>query len=195
MASRYLIFHPGARLHYAAALQLEAVDVLACKILSPGRPESPDRMDAEQGSFEGCGAMLRRSAFLETAGYVLLRYAYGMEELDLSLQRRDHGREIRCEDQLRVFHDADLSLHGNAGLNAASIRNSRLLMFLRSPLLYWRLGMAQYASRIYYSISKRRYAGILQGIITTPSACWGLRRMRKIVKPITIRKLRAMART
>ena len=172
----------------------ERVAVLACKILYPGRLEGPDRRGSEPGSFEGCGAVFRRSAFLQTQGYVPLRYAYGMEELDLTFQLRDLGWEVRCEDRLRVYHDTDLAHHRHAALNAAHIRNTWLLAFLRYPLSYWPLGMAQFLSRILYSIRRRRFAGILRGVLTTMPECWRQRHHRHPVRAATVRLARRLAR-
>ena len=84
---------------------------------------------------------MRRDAFLQTAGYLPLRYAYGMEEVDLALQLLDRGWKIMAASELRVFHDTEMKHHSSPSVNAAQISNVGLLVFLRYPIRYWPLAV------------------------------------------------------
>ena len=133
-------------------------------------------------SFVGCGAVIRRSAFLKTEGYLPLRYAYGMEELDVSLQLLNLGYEIRACRDLRVYHDCDrANHHASARINAAQIRNTALLAFLRYPMLNMPRGILQTANRVAFSLRKRRWAGIIPGIFSIPGTIWKYRKYRRPV--------------
>ena len=130
-------------------------------------------------SFVGCGAVIRRSAFLKTEGYLPLRYAYGMEELDVSLQLLNLGYEIRACSDLQVYHDCDrANHHANAHINAAQIRNTALLAFLRYPTRDLPLGILQTANRVAFSVRKRRWTGIVGGILSIPGTMWKYRKYR-----------------
>jgi GT2 family glycosyltransferase len=119
-------------------------------------------------SFVGCGCAYRKSAFLQTNGYVQLPVAYGMEEVDLSLRLYDLGWGILESSWLRVFHDTELTHHSHPRIVSASISNQMLLAYLRYPILLWWLGIIQSVSRIIWLIRHGRFAGILTGILTIP---------------------------
>jgi GT2 family glycosyltransferase len=136
---------------------------------------------------------MRRSAFLQSLGYLPLEQAYGMEEADLALQLLDQGHSIlRCP-QLRVFHDTTPHRHADPATNAAHIRNTALLAFLRYPLSYWPLGIAQTARRVVYSLKCGRYRGIISGLASIPQTCWKSRHLRKPVHGNTVRLSRSLA--
>jgi GT2 family glycosyltransferase len=143
--------------------------------------------------FENCGCIMRRSVFLQSLGYLPLEQAYGMEEADLALQLLDQGHSIlRCP-QLRVFHDTTPHRHADPATNAAHIRNTALLAFLRYPLSYWPLGIAQTARRVVYSLKCGRYRGIISGLASIPQTCWKSRHLRKPVHGTTVRLSRSLA--
>jgi GT2 family glycosyltransferase len=144
-------------------------------------------------SFVGCGAVIRRSAFLETNGYLPLKYAYGMEELDVSLQLLDLGYDIVYCEELKVYHDCERSRHhADRRINAAQIRNTALLAFLRYPLKYLPLGILQTANRVAFCVRKRRWAGILEGIFSIPGSMWKFRKQRRSVTAQTLHHFRGL---
>jgi len=141
--------------------------------------------------FVGCGAVIRRRAFLDTRGYIPLQHAYGMEEADLALQLLDLNYQIAFCPGLVVYHDCDRGgHHANPQINAAQIRNTGLLAFLRYPMVYWPLGLLQVLNRVWFSLNQRRYCGILSGISSIPMACWRYRDQRSIVRSATLRATR-----
>jgi len=144
--------------------------------------------------FEGCACVLRREAMMMIAGYLPLRYAYGMEEADVSLQLYDAGWGVYKTDELSVFHDTELAHHVSPELNAAHIRNTALLAFLRYPVTCWPLGALQVLKRVWYAFKVGRYRGILTGLTVIPAACWHYAGERKTVRPETIRSLRRLSK-
>jgi GT2 family glycosyltransferase len=173
---------------------------IACRIVEADRSESfsegindPAGVIVPGISFVGCGAVLRKSAFATTSGYLPLRYAYGMEEADVSLQLLNNGYEICFCPQLTVFHDCDRDTHhANARINSAQITNTALLGFLRYPLRYFPYACLQVVSRIVFSLKKRRYSGILSGVVSIPFACLRNRRHRKSVAVKTLATIRRL---
>lgn len=141
----------------------------------------------EVGGFENCGCVMRRNVFLNTSGYLALRFAYGMEESDLALQIQDQGWKILRVPCLRVFHDTDLGHHVGAALNAAQIANIGLLAFLRYPKRYWPFGTLQVLNRVRYCLGARRLRGIIWGLVLIPILCIRYRASRKAIKPFTMR--------
>ncbi|MFO1066390.1 MAG: glycosyltransferase [Pirellulales bacterium] len=146
----------------------------------------------ESRSFENCAAAFRRSALLEVAGFVPLRYAYGMEESDLALQLFDKGWEVFFTCSLLVYHDTDLNRHGDTRINSAHISNVALLGFLRYPLVSLPWIIPQTASRILYAIRERRFQGIGAGIVNIPKLCWKYRNYRQPVSGKTLKKVRSI---
>lgn len=177
-----------------------SVGVVACEVIEadsvenhldfvPGRDVDSPIDHSPVASFVGCGCIYRRSAFLATEGYLPLRDAYGMEEVDVSLQLLNLQFEIRFSSGLRVFHDCDRGQHhSNPRINAAQIRNAALLPFLRYPLKSWVRGGFQVVSRIMFAIKKKRLRGIATGIASIPGVCWRFRQHRQAVSNVAIQK-------
>ena len=137
--------------------------------------------------FIGCGCIYRRSAFLATTGYVPLTVAYGMEEVDMALRVCAMGGRIVWSPWLRVFHDTDLKTHANPAVTSGSIANTALLVFLRYPLVYWPIGLAQVLNRVRWLFYQGRIAGILAGLAAIPRHCWQHRRFRQVVSRSALR--------
>ena len=57
------------------------------------------------GVFSGCGCVFHKPWFLRTRGFVPLAIAYGMEEVDLSLQLHALGGRLIHDPLLRVNHE------------------------------------------------------------------------------------------
>ncbi len=161
--------------------------VLSATVTSRGEaiPESRDET-VQTASFVGAGCAYRRDAWKDTAGYLPLPLAYGMEEVDLSLQLIDEGWSILRDRRLRVFHDTDLSHHTDPDTVAATIANRALLGYLRYPIAGWGLALAQFVNRIWWSIRAGRTEGIWKGICHTPAHLWRYRHLRDPVSWATL---------
>ena len=134
---------------------------------------------SEKCSFIGCGAVLRRSTFALTNGYVPLPVAYGMEEVDISMQLHGLGERIISAPELNIFHDTELEHHGSASITSATIANQALLMWLRYPISFWPRGTGQIFSRILWLIKNQRFSGIVSGLVKIPGHCWRHKSHRK----------------
>jgi GT2 family glycosyltransferase len=180
--------HPNAAVLACAIRERDEVALSGDPLSRQGRQSTKSI-----ASFVGCGAVIRRSAFLKTDGYLPLRYAYGMEELDVSLQLLDLAYEITyCED-LKVYHDCERSRHhADRRINAAQIRNTALLAFLRYPFGQLPLGILQTANRVAFSIRQRRWAGIIGGILSIPAMLWKYRNHRRPVTAQTLHHFRGL---
>ncbi|HMV47134.1 MAG TPA: glycosyltransferase [Blastocatellia bacterium] len=150
---------------------------------------------AEANCYESGACVLRRDAFLQTGMYLPLRYAYGMEEADVALQLLDAGWAILKTHKLRIYHDSDLNHHASPAINAAHITNTALLTFLRYPVLYWPLGLAQVANRIRFALRVGRHRGVLAGVLEIPDVIHRYWQARKPVRKATILRSRELART
>ncbi len=150
--------------------------------------------DWEVASFVGCGCVYRKSAFLRTSGYLPLPVAYGMEEVDVSLQMRDLGLHVIECPQLRVFHDTQLTHHQSAPITSGAVKNQALLVWLRYPLLAFPLGVLQWLNKIKDSVMRRRLVGAARGVLETPFHIWRYRRQRCPVSMATLKKFRRLSR-
>jgi GT2 family glycosyltransferase len=162
--------------------------VINAQEIRPTSPSSHQRNShiKEVNSFQNCATLMRREAFLETSGYLPLRYAYGMEEVDVALQILEHGWQILESFNLRVFHDTQLAHHQSPAINAAHISNTALLAYLRYPIAYWPLGIIQVFNRVRYAASARRWNGISQGLWQIPHLLWRYRDQRHPVQVHTL---------
>jgi GT2 family glycosyltransferase len=119
--------------------------------------------------FSGGACVYRRSAFLESGGYVPLPVAYGMEEVDLALRLHAKGGRILTTTWLRVFHDTDLKRHADPRVTAGSIANTALLAYLRYPALLWSVGVWQCVNRVLWLLRNGRHRGIWRGVTMIPT--------------------------
>jgi GT2 family glycosyltransferase len=119
--------------------------------------------------FTGGACIYRRQAFLDAGGYVPLRVAYGMEEVDLALRLHSRGGRILTTSWLRVFHNNDLRHHADPQVTAGSIANLALLAYLRYPVSLWAIGAGQCANRLLWLLRHGRYRGILKGVTMIPA--------------------------
>ena len=119
--------------------------------------------------FTGGACIYRRQAFLDAGGYVPLRVAYGMEEVDLALRLHSRGGRILTTSWLRVFHNNDLRHHADSQVTAGSIANLALLAYLRYPVSLWAIGAGQCANRLLWLLRHGRYRGILKGVTMIPA--------------------------
>lgn len=166
--------------------------ILAMTIIHDG--ESLPRLcprSVQVADFVGCGCAYRRSAFLETYGYLPLQPAYGMEEADIALQLIERGWQIVARGDLRVRHATDRSHQAGTAIVAAHIRNTALLAFLRYPCRMTGLGFAQVANRVLYSALRGHVWGVISGIIGIPGTLF---RHRAARLPVTVGTVRAVRR-
>lgn len=154
---------------------------------SSSEPES-----TRVSSFVGCGCAYRRKAWQTIQGYVPLPLAYGMEEVDVSLQLLDEGWSIVHDRRLRVYHDTDRSHHESAEVTAAAIANRALLAYLRYPPQYWPLGLLKVVKRVVWSVRAYRFDGILEGLAQIPSLLRKHHGHRDPVAADTIRQFRSL---
>jgi glycosyltransferase involved in cell wall biosynthesis len=133
-------------------------------------------------SFVGCGCIYRRTAFFATTGYVPLELAYGMEELDLSMQFHALALPLLQSDKLRVHHDTDMRHRASPKVNVAVTANAALLVYLRYPLLLWPIGLLQVARTVLYLIRSGRSEGVWTGITQIPAHLYRHRSYRKTLR-------------
>jgi hypothetical protein len=98
------------------------------------------------------------------------------------------GWQIYQAEDLRVFHDTDLSHHESPEITSGTITNVGLCAFLNYPIIGWAWGLAQVANLVVYCIRRGRLRGICSGLVRIPVDCYRNRRYRK---PMTWRTLRA----
>ncbi|WP_075089193.1 glycosyltransferase family 2 protein [Verrucomicrobium spinosum] len=132
-------FHPEATMLAAAT--------------SPAKGTPPSDCPIRVAEFEGCGCVYRKSAYQKLPGYVPRRVAYGMEELDLSLQLYQHGGIILYDSKLPVIHLSASPDRHSCQERAEMVVNAGLLPFLRypcwlTPLMFWHV-----ATRMRWEIS------------------------------------------
>jgi GT2 family glycosyltransferase len=149
---------------------------------------------APVAEFVGCGAIVRRDAFLETQGYLPLEFGYGAEEVDVSLQLLDKGWKILKSDALRVRHRTSRAHQARPEITSAHIRNTALVGYLRYPILLWCFVVLQIARRVYWSLRNRRLAGVALGLASIPGSLWRHRAQRAPVRAGVILSARALRR-
>ncbi len=170
--------------------------VLACVIRHPDPVhDAPSgEHEREVASFIGCGCVYRKAAFLQTVGYLPLPVAYGMEEVDVALQMHDKGLPVVEISDLEVFHDTHLSHHQSAQITSGAIMNQALLVWRRYPLLAFPLGVSQWLNKIRDSVARRRFSGVLRGVLGTPLHVWTYRHGRRPVSWTTLKTFRRLSR-
>lgn len=117
----------------------------------------------------GCGCVFRKSWHARTWGFVPLPIAYGMEEVDISLQLHALGGVIVHDPGLHVKHDKSPPVEVSALANATVIANTALLPYLRYPPLFWVVGVWQVLRRVTYVLGAGWHRGVWAGIQMIPS--------------------------
>jgi GT2 family glycosyltransferase len=153
---------------------------------TPYATPRPIRGDA---TFEGCAAVLRRTALVSVAGYLpLCNWSHGMEECDISLQLLDAGFALARVDQPHVRHDVTPTHHDKSALDRAWLINTALLPFLRYPFPYVLLLPIKVLRRLLYSLRRGRFGSIFSALVAIPGTFWEYRHLRAPVKGRTIRR-------
>ena len=173
-----------------------SASIVAASILHRGEslPATATTGCAWVAAFGGGGCVYRREEFVKTAGYVPLAVAYGMEEVDLALRIIDSGGRILWVPSLRVFHDTDRSHHADPRITAFSIANIALLVFLRYPVLYWPVGIAQLFRRVSWLVRARRLGGIVDGFLMSPRHLFEHRGYRAAISARSLRRILSLRR-
>ncbi len=185
--------------YFAKVLELFAEHPYAALIAAEVFTRGQAVREANRGmqwvaDFIGCGCAYRRSRFLETGGYLPLRVAYGMEEVDIALQLHALGYQVLKAPNLRVLHDTDYSCHHSPELVSGTIANAALFVYLRYPLCAWPRGILQVGSAVFYAVSQRRYRGILGGLLRIPGHLLAHRHYRRVVSSEALRSYLARRR-
>jgi GT2 family glycosyltransferase len=167
--------------------------ILAAQVVNRGEAAPADGGgDTWTSNFVGCGCAYRKSALAGLEGYVPLPIAYGMEEVDLALQVIAGGGWILSSPSVRVFHDTDFGHYESVHINAHTVANLALFVFLRYPLVYWPLGFLQVLNRVRWLINAGRRKGVLKGLALIPGHLYRLRHLRHPVDIAGFRRFRAL---
>ena len=170
--------------------------VFALPALLLGETPSTDPQPIrETSAFEGCAAILRRDALLSVAGYLPLRYAYGMEEADIALQLLDAGFSLARVDHPQVQHDTTPNHHSEPAVDRAWLINTALLTALRYPAPHLFLLPIKILRRMIFSMKQGRVRTVFSGLTAIPGTLWHYRHMRAPIKRRTIRRYIALNRT
>jgi GT2 family glycosyltransferase len=168
--------------------QFPAASIVCAAVHHRGERASADVRVAEWvADFVGCGCGYRRDTFLKTSGYVPLRLAYGMEEVDLALRLHAQGNKILRTPWLRIFHDTDRKHHADSSVTAASIANLALLTYLRYPPSFWLAGVGQCLNRVLWLLRHGRWRGSLSGIVSIPGICLAQRSYRQKISAAALK--------
>jgi hypothetical protein len=197
----------------AATSNPDAAVLTATLLDGSGETEAAPSRAQSVATFAGGACVYRRSVFLETAGYVPLPLAYGMEEVDLSLRLHAMGRRIVHVPELRVVHDVaplksvrrvaldglrprlvtgqDPGHRDTRDIAAGTVANLALLPFLRYPVRLWPYGMAQCLHKVVELMCNGRTREALAGLSSIPGHLWRHRRQRA---PLTAEQVRSYLR-
>jgi GT2 family glycosyltransferase len=119
--------------------------------------------------FSGCGCIFHKPWFLRTCGFVPLAVAYGMEEVDLSLQLHALGGRIIHDPLLRVNHEPapDRPAPGQRTAELGLV-NTLMLPWLRYPVALWPVGLLQGFSKIRWMLAHGQGGSVLPGLRLVP---------------------------
>jgi len=120
--------------------------------------------------FSGCGCVFNKRWFARTRGFVPLPIAYGMEEVDMSLQLHALGGRMIHDPLLRVNHEppADRA-RDEQRVAAVVLANTVLLPWLRYPVWLWPAGVAQVLSKIRWMLAHGQTGAVWSGLQMTPT--------------------------
>jgi GT2 family glycosyltransferase len=163
--------------------------ILAANIRQRNEPEKVrDSVVARIPSYVGCGYAIRLAAYKEVRGTLPRPVAYGMEEMDLSIQLFASGWRIYEARELRVLHESDLKHRRSAEINAGRITNVGLFAYLHFPMVHWGWGLLQIANMVRYSVRTGQFRGIGSGLLRIPIECYRYRKYRSPVAWPTLKR-------
>jgi len=134
------------------------------------KPKLPKLAEVcESVSFEGSASITRRSHYLQLPGYVPVPEAYGVEEVDLSLQAHAAGFQILRSPWLRAWHDRPYAdfVHGLLPW----VKNEVLLAYLRYPRWLQPWGWLRSVRHVLNHYSPRRLGAFLLALGNSPAHC------------------------
>ena len=120
-------------------------------------------------AFEGSASVTRKGHYLKLPGYVPVPEAYGVEEVDLSLQAHAAGYQILSCPWLRAWHDRPYSDNKHSIL--PWVRNEVLLAYLRYPRWLQPWGWLRAVRHVIRHALPGRLTALLQALASTPSHC------------------------
>lgn len=141
-------------------------------------------------SFTGCGCVTRLAAYRATRGYLPRPVPYGGEETDLALLLFAQGWKIYHSDELRVYHNTQLSHHTDPEITAGAVTNIGLYAYLHYPITWWTLGALQVMNMIRFYVWKGRFRGLLRGLLDIPRQCSLYRGYRRPLPAAILREYR-----
>jgi len=169
------------------------VAVLAARVWARGEsPPAINQSTRSVASFTGCGFAIRTVAYRQTFGFIDRPLAYGIEEVDLSLQLVALDWTIMESHELRVMHDTDLAHRETLTTAAAMVCNVGLLAYLRYPLTMFGWAALQIGNMTRFQIMKGQIIGALIGLIKTPLECWRYRRLRRPLPTEAVKRYLAL---
>lgn len=128
---------------------------------------------SEVVGFEGSASITRRSLYLTLPGYVPVPDAYGVEEVDLSLQAHAAGYQILSSPWLRAWHDRPYSDYEH-GL-VPWVKNEVLLAYLRYPGWLQPWGWLRSVRHVMNHWSPGRLGLLLRALAASPAHCESFR--------------------
>jgi GT2 family glycosyltransferase len=181
-----------ARLQQLFAAYPEAAVITAEVFTRNESLHPPNNKIVQVASYMGGACAYRKSMFLHTQGYVPLPVAYGMEEVDVSLQLHALRHLVLKASCLRVFHDNDYSGHHSPKLVSGTIANAALLVYLRYPLSAWPRGVLQIGNSVSYALRHGRRHGVIGGLLRIPGHLLAHRHHRRAVSTKALRSYIAL---
>lgn len=120
-------------------------------------------------AFEGSASVTRKSHYLRLPGYVPVPNAYGVEEVDVSLQAHAAGFQILNCPWMRAWHDRPYAENEHTVL--PWIRNEVLLAYLRYPLWLQPWGWLRSVRHIIHHSSSGQLRTLVRALASTPVHC------------------------
>ena len=134
------------------------------------KPVLPRMLEVNEGvSFEGSASITRRSHYLQLPGYVPVPNAYGVEEVDISLQAHAAGFQILHCPWLRAWHDRPYADYQH-GL-VPWVKNEVLMAYLRYPRWLQPWGWLRAVRHVVNHYSPERLGSFLRALASTPALC------------------------
>jgi len=160
--------------YFAQALAVMAAFPKAA-VLSPAvylreKPVMPRLAEVNECvAFEGSASVTRKSHYLQLPGYVPMPDAYGVEEVDVSLQASAAGFQILNCPWMRAWHDRPYAENEHTVL--PWIRNEVLLAYLRYPLWLQPWGWLRAIRHVVRHARPGYKRKLLQALASSPALC------------------------
>jgi glycosyltransferase involved in cell wall biosynthesis len=127
----------------------------------------------------GYACVFQRERFLKIGGFVPLRFAYCMEEVDFGLRAYAANEVMLLDPTIGVVHELVVRSR-NADFQKKALLNTALFCFLRYPVCLWPLAFLVVMKRVLWAFSLTPQA-VLWAVIEMPGYLWKWRRWRKVV--------------